>query len=567
MNILTYTLQLTDRMSSTLSRIGVSTGSTTQDVRELKGEVQSLNNVNLNGFFSTMKKISAFLGIGALFGKSIKDGMEQGMKNVSFEVLFGGEEPAKRMIDNVTEYAAKAYGQTAVTNAVQMMKGFDIETDEIMKNIRAIGDISMGKAEKFNSLTLAFSQMSSTGKLMGQDLLQMINAGFNPLIQMSEKTGKSVIQLKDDMSKGLITAEMVKQVFYDVTDAGGQYYGMIDKISNTAGGQWKNAMSNFNLRLLDLYNIIEPYLIPALKKLNTFLSDPIGTIGRLLDKITTAYPIISAVIIGLMAAFTAYKGVVGVLAIKVAFLAAKQWLLNAALAASPIGLIIIGMTALISLIGFLIFKIDGWKETWNNAIKFCTLTLDGFKTSIQLKWLQIQNFFMKGLETIEKGWYKLQSLWNEDAANAGLAKLESQRSERAKEIAAAQEKIKDINNQIANLDVIQLKVNDTSFSDVANGIKNKLGIATPGVPGTNGSGVAGTGGLMGGGTGSNAGKDTANSIATGGSKTTHITINLGELVGSININKNGFRESAENMRDIVLDEMTRVLSMAQGQTI
>jgi hypothetical protein len=106
-----------------------------------------------------------------------------------------------------------------------------------------------------------------------------------------------------------------------------------------------------------------------------------------------------------------------------------------------------------------------------------------------------------------------------------------------------------------------------NLSDVANNLKNKLGIAAPGVHGTNGSGVAGTGGLMSGGTGSNAGKDTANSIATGGSKTTHITINLGELVGSININKNGFRESAENMRDIVLDEMTRVLSMAQGQTI
>lgn len=567
MNILTYTLQLNDKMSQTLSRIGASTGSTTQEVRELKGEVQSLNNVNLGGFFSTISKISAFLGIGALFGKSVKDGMEQGMKNVSFEVLFGSEETAKQMIDNITAYAAKAYGQTAVTNAVQMQKGFDIETNEIMPNLRAIGDIAMGNKEKFNSLTLAFSQMSSTGKLMGQDFLQMINAGFNPLVQMSKTTGKSVAKLKDEMSKGLITSQMVKQAFYDAAGAGGQFNGMIDKMSKEAGGLWNNVLSKVNLRLLQFYNWIEPVLIPALQKLNDFLDDPISTLSRLADKVTSTYPIVSGAIIGITAAIVAYKVVMGIVTIATGVWTAAQWLLNAALTANPIGLIIAGVVALIALIAFLIIKIDGWGKTWDNVIKFCTLVFDSFKANLQLKWQQIQDVFMTGLETIEKGWYKLQSLWNEDAANAGLSKLESQRNARAKEIADTQKKIKDINNQIKGLDVIQLKMNDTSFSDVANSLKSKLGISAPSVPGTTTSGVAGTGGLMGGGTGSNAGKDTANSIATGGSKTTHITINLGELVGSININKNGFRESAENMRDIVLDEMTRVLSMAQGQTI
>ena len=71
----------------------------------------------------------------------------------------------------------------------------------------------MGESGKFNSLTLAFSQMSATGKLMGQDLNQMINAGFNPLQTISEKTGKSIATLKDEMSKGAISAEMVQQAF------------------------------------------------------------------------------------------------------------------------------------------------------------------------------------------------------------------------------------------------------------------------------------------------------------------------------------------------------------------
>jgi hypothetical protein len=133
--------------------------------------------------------------------------------------------------------------------------------------------------------------MSSTGKLTGQDLLQMINAGFNPLDQMAKTTGKSIAVLKDEMAKGAISSDMVSKAFQDATKEGGLYYGMIDKMSNTAGGQWQNALSNFNLRLLDLYNIIEPYLIPTLKLLNQFLTDPIATIGCLADKVASAYQI------------------------------------------------------------------------------------------------------------------------------------------------------------------------------------------------------------------------------------------------------------------------------------
>lgn len=74
-----------------------------------------------------------------------------------------------------------------VTAATQMMLGFNIEAEKVPRYLQAIGDVSMGNTQKFNSMTLAFSQMSAAGKLMGQDLNQMINAGFNPLQIMSER--------------------------------------------------------------------------------------------------------------------------------------------------------------------------------------------------------------------------------------------------------------------------------------------------------------------------------------------------------------------------------------------
>ena len=593
MNILEYTLRLNDKMSAVLNKIGGGLDNASGKGRKLKKDIEDVNNVDFSGIFSKLKGLAATLGIGVFIGKTIKDGMEQEMRNVSFEVLFGGVDNAKLMIDQISDYAAKSpYGKVGLSEATQMMAGFGVAQEKIMPNMKMIGDIAMGDAQKFQSLALVLSQVSSLGYMQGNDKLQFINAGFNPLAELSKMTGKSIAELDGMMSKGKISIGMIEDALKHATSEGGQFYGMIDKINSTASGQWATAMDNISEKMLNLYdNVLQPLILPALQKFNVFLDDPIGTIGRLTDKFTTNFPIITGVILAATAAVVGYKlAVFSLAALQVVISAMKsalvayeivvfavrnatslwaaaQWLINVAMTANPVGVVIAVIVALIAVIAFVILKTEGWGETWDNVIKFCSLVFDKFKTNLELKWLQIKDTFMSGLETIEKGWYKLQSLWNEDSANAGLAKLESQRNERAKEIANVKGKIDDLNKEIDNLDIWQVKMNDTSFSDITNGIKNKLGISAPGIPGTD-NGTGGSGGQNGGGSGgagSSVGKDTANSIATGGSKTTHITINLGELVGTINISKNGFRESAENMRDMVLDEMTRVLSMAQGQ--
>jgi len=569
-------------MSSTLKKVGATSDDTTKEVRELKNEVEGLNNVRLGGFLSTIGKIASVIGIGTIVSRSIQEGMERGMKNISFEVLFGSVESAKQMIDEIDKYAAKAYGTSALTNAVQMMAGFDIAKDEIIPNLKAIGDIAMGDVQRFNSLTLAFSQMSSTGKLMGQDLLQMINAEFNPLVQMSKTTGKSVAQLKDEMSKGLITSQMVKQAFYDAAGAGGQFHGMIDRISDSAGGLWQKVLSNVSLRLLDLYKIIEPILIPALKGLNLLLTDTIGFFAKLADRITNLHPVVLgiggailtvATAIGIVkAASVAYLTVTKLITFFKGIETAAWWANNAAMLANPVTWIVAGVIALIAVIAYLIIKIDGWGKMWEHTVNGAKLLFNAFTESVKFYFNTMINGLMIGLNKIKQGWYEFK-----EAVGIGDSTQNQQMLAQINADTEARKKaILDGANNVANLSIQaaeefkkaagSLSWNDKSFSDIANDIKNKLGISTPGLPGTDmATGFNGTG-TTGGNFGGSAGKSTANSIATGGQKTTNITINLGELVGSMVINASGIREGAGQVRDIVLDEMTRVLAMAQGQT-
>ena len=158
--------------------------------------------------------------------------------DTAIQTLLGSKEKADALMKQVREYAKISPLEFSdVTAATQMMLGFNIEAEKVPRFISAIGDVSMGEAQKFNSLTLAFSQMSATGKLMGQDLNQMINAGFNPLQQIALTTGKSIATLKEEMSKGAISAEMVQQAFIDATSAGGKFYQMSENASKTINGQ------------------------------------------------------------------------------------------------------------------------------------------------------------------------------------------------------------------------------------------------------------------------------------------------------------------------------------------
>lgn len=172
---------------------------------------------------------------------------------ISFQTLLGNKQKADALFSEIRTFATNTPMQlNDLAKGAQMLLSFNVEAERVMPTLKQIGDISMGDAQKFNSLTLAFSQMMSTGKLMGQDLLQMINAGFNPLSVMSEKTGKSIGQLKKEMEGGSISSQMVADAFAAATAEGGKFYGMLEKQSKGVNG----SISNIQGAIQDMFNEI-----------------------------------------------------------------------------------------------------------------------------------------------------------------------------------------------------------------------------------------------------------------------------------------------------------------------
>lgn len=157
---------------------------------------------------------------------------------ISFRVMTGSAQIGQQLTDAIIELGAKT-PMTAqqLAKSAQLLLSFGESAENIIPDLKLLGDITGGEVNRFNMLSLAFAQVGASGKLMGQDLLQMVNAGFNPLQIMSQTTGKSMGQLRKEMEDGRISFQMVRQAMADAASEGGRYFGLMAQQSQSLNGR------------------------------------------------------------------------------------------------------------------------------------------------------------------------------------------------------------------------------------------------------------------------------------------------------------------------------------------
>ena len=181
-------------------------------------------------------------------GFAIKNAANLQMLSTSFETLTGSAEEGRQVFKDLVKMAKFTPFETGdLAKATQVMLGYGISVEKTQGYLSQLGDISLGNRDKLQSLSLAFGQVQGNGRLMGQELLQMINAGFNPLQIISQKTGKSMRQLRDEMADGEISFEMVAEAMKTATSEGGLFYKGMETGSKTLSGTFSTLMDNIKL--------------------------------------------------------------------------------------------------------------------------------------------------------------------------------------------------------------------------------------------------------------------------------------------------------------------------------
>lgn len=258
----------------------------------------------------------------AAVGYGLKLAADAEQTAVSFEVMLGSAERARDMLGQLKTYADKSpFSGADTNNFAKMLLNYGISGEKILPTIRMLGDVAAGDKQKFEGLARAFGQMSSTGRLMGQDLNQFINAGFNPLQEIAAKTGESMAALKKRMEDGGIASDEVAQAFVRATSEGGRFYGMTERQSRTLAGQWSTFRDNLDTTLRDIGASVAEHL--DLKGVLSSTGQWLGFAGALVKKygkeLVSLVSIIASLVTGVAVArgaMLAYSAVQSILILK-----------------------------------------------------------------------------------------------------------------------------------------------------------------------------------------------------------------------------------------------------------
>lgn len=484
------------------------------------------------------------IAISAGIGTVSKLGMQAEKTAKSFDVLVGSASMSSSMLSEINKYADNTlWSRMDATNAAQSLLAYSVPAEKVVDDLKMLGDISLGDANRMSTLASVFGQISTAGKLMTQDYKQLLNVGFNPLYDISQMTGKSIATLQDEMSKGKISFEMFEQAVVHATSAGGKYHDMIESLASTTSGTFEQVKGSFTATLLEIYNLIQPMVSSVLKGLNALLTGikqiiPIlSDISPLIAGITAAvaaYNVVQLVSNNLLKGFTITEGIhyMWLLLVEKA-----QWLLNAAMSANPIGLVIALVVGLVTAITICWNKFEGFRA----VILTVWDTVKGFGNVIKTYLIDRITGFISGIGTLGKA---ISKLFKGDFEGAW---------ESAKEGAMS----------LTGMNAVKKAASGTST--LIGGIKSNYDrrladekakkVTAPSVPGVADTPLLGAA-AYGGSTTKNA-----ETITTGGTRNTSINMTISKFFDNMNISMEN-SEDDEDLQDKMVEYINRALEIA-----
>lgn len=311
------------------------------------------------------KKAASELGKVVQSGVDYNASMESYLTN--FKVMLGNEELAAAKLSELRKMAASTpFALSDLTEGTQTLLQFGIAADDTTGVLKQLGDISLGNADKLQTLVRAYGKMSSAQKVTLENVNMMIDAGFNPLNQICDATGESMSDLYKRISDGRVSFEELQYAVQAATSEGGQFYNGMLEASQTFSGRMSTLKDNVAALTGELTSGLFAALGDLVVKLNDVITSFLDSDEKM-DQLKDTIGIATSVVAAAGAAFLAYKGYVALAtAAEVAHtvattamtaanaaaeagatgLALAQAALNTVISANPVALLVSALAAL-----------------------------------------------------------------------------------------------------------------------------------------------------------------------------------------------------------------------------
>lgn len=215
---------------------------------------------NLNDGFTVLKGTMANLasqaiskvvdGFKELVGGAVDYQKSMEYYTTSFTVMTGSADKASETVKKLADIGATTpFDMPQLADATSLLMNFGFSADDAVDSMMMLGDISQGNADKLDTIARAYGKMNSAQKVTLENINMMIDAGFNPLQEISEKTGESMQSLYDRISKGKMSVDEITESMKRSTSEGGKYFQSMDAQSQTLDGRLSTLSDTVNSKL------------------------------------------------------------------------------------------------------------------------------------------------------------------------------------------------------------------------------------------------------------------------------------------------------------------------------
>lgn len=207
---------------------------------------------------------SLFLQGGLVFGAQqfamsiITTGGEMEKQHIALQSILGDMQNANTMFNQIKELALNSpFTFSELNRDVKQLAAYGVEYDQLYDTTKRLADMSSGLGVSFDRIALAFGQVQARGWLDGKELRQIAYAGIPLLNKLSEFYSKqegrnvSTSEIKTRISNREVSFDDVKSIFWQMTDAGGQFYNMQQILSETLLGKYNKLKDAWKIMLSD----------------------------------------------------------------------------------------------------------------------------------------------------------------------------------------------------------------------------------------------------------------------------------------------------------------------------
>ena len=199
---------------------------------------------------------------GVRFAKQIRETTaEFELQRVSLGALIQDTEKAEQLFSQIKAAAVKSpFEIKDLVSYTKQLAAYKIEANDLFDTMMRLSDISAGLGADMSRIVLAYGQIKGAGVLKGTELRQITELGIPMVDLLAQKltdlrgelvTTGDVFKL---ISEKAISFTTVKEIFDDMTNAGGMFYKMQEKQSETLAGRWSNLKDSISIAYDEMGN-------------------------------------------------------------------------------------------------------------------------------------------------------------------------------------------------------------------------------------------------------------------------------------------------------------------------